>query len=81
MTGLLISAIVVLVVVAVMISLGFLAVRIRRRGVAGPAIAAAMAAYDEAMHSTAHDTFVEMREQEDRTMSIPSPGDRKRHIA
>jgi hypothetical protein len=78
MTGLLISAIVVVSVIAVMISLGVLAVWIRRRGAAGPAIAAAMAAYDEAMHATAHDTFVEVQEQRDRKVSIPSPGDPKR---
>lgn len=50
--------------------------RTRRRGTAGPAIGAAMAAYDGAMHSTAHSAFVEMREQDDRTAPNEAPGDR-----
>jgi len=52
------------------------AARVRRRGSAGPAIGAAMAAYDEAMHSTAHSAFVEMQEHEDRTTPLPAPGER-----
>lgn len=34
-----------------------------------------MAAYDEAMHSTAHQTFVEMQTQRDRTQERPAPGE------
>ena len=52
------------------------AFRVRRRGSAGPAIGAAMAAYDEAMHSTAHSAFVEMQEEDDRTKPSLAPGDR-----
>lgn len=50
----------------VMVGLALLAIRVRRSGSAGPAIGAAMAAYDEAMHSTAYDSFTELHAQEDR---------------
>jgi hypothetical protein len=46
----------------------------RRRGSAGQAIGAAMAAYDEALHTTAHASFVEMQEQKDRPSAVPPPG-------
>lgn len=68
-TGLLVVA----GVAVVMTGLALLAVRIRRRGSAGPAIGAAMAAYDEAMHTTAHSTFVEVQTQKDRAIPIPAP--------
>lgn len=45
----------------------------RRRGTAGSAIAGAMAAYDEGMHGTAYDAFVEQQEQERRPIPIESP--------
>lgn len=61
-----------------MFALALMAKRIRRRGAAGQAIAAAMAAYDEGFHSTAHDTFVEMRAQDERPQQAPSPGRRHR---
>ena len=48
--------------------------RARRGGDAGSAIAGAMAAYDEAMHSTAHDQFVELQQQSDRIVPVPAPG-------
>lgn len=67
---------VVLASAAALTGLAFLARRIRRRGSAGPAIGAAMAAYDEAMHATAHQTFVEMQSQRDRTQERPAPGER-----
>lgn len=73
------GAVVVASVIAVMGALSMLARSLRRRGTAGPAIAAAMAAYDEAMHSTAHDTFVEVQAQKDRAIPIPGqPGRRTR---
>jgi hypothetical protein len=62
---------------AVMALLAVTARRIRRSGKSGPAISAAMAAYDEAMHSTAHDTFVEVQAQKDRTAAAPAPGRRR----
>jgi hypothetical protein len=70
-----IAAIVVVATGLVLVALTALAKRIRRRGSAGPAISAAMAAYDEAMHSTAHDTFVEVQAEKDRTVAAPAPGD------
>ncbi len=75
MTGLLFGAVFFAMVAAVLLVLVLPAHRVRRRGSAGPAIAAAMAAYDEAMHSTAHDTFVEMQIAEERTVPAPAPGD------
>ena len=70
------GALLVLGVAAVMVALALLAIRVRRSGRAGPAIGAAMAAYDEAMHSTAHDTFVEVQAQKDRTHATGARGDR-----
>lgn len=58
--------------------LALMAKRIRRRGAAGQAIAAAMAAYDEGFHVTAHSAFVEMRAQDERPQQAPSPGKRRR---
>jgi hypothetical protein len=62
-------------IAVVVVALVFVAIRVRRRGTAGPAISAAMAAYDEAMHSSAHDTFVEVQAQRDRKIAIPAPAD------
>ena len=47
----------------------------RRHGTAGPAIGAAMAAYDQAMHATAYDTFMEMQAQEERTIPLVAATD------
>ncbi len=63
---------------AAMWGLALMARRIRRRGAAGQAVAAAMAAYDEGFHTTAHDTFVEMRAQDERPQLAPSAGKRRR---
>jgi hypothetical protein len=68
------AAIVVIVTGLVLVVLTAVARAIRRRGSAGPAISAAMAAYDEAMHSTAYDTFVEVQAQRDRSVASPAPG-------
>ncbi|MHC5795900.1 hypothetical protein ACVXZ4_07045 [Lacisediminihabitans sp. FW035] len=68
-----VGLLIVTTLAAVMVALGLLARGMRRRGGAGPAIGAAMAAYDEAMHSTAHDSFVEMQADDDRTVPMPSP--------
>ena len=75
MTDFWLSVLVIGGVGAVMVALAGLAHRLRRRGGAGPAIGAAMAAYDEAMHSTAYDTFVEAQAQGERKIPIPSPGE------
>ena len=67
-------ALIVLGAAAVMVLLFWLASRARRRGTAGAALAGAMAAYDEAFHSTAHDTYVEVQAQADRKLPpIPAP--------
>jgi len=71
-TEFLLSALLVLATAVVMAGLALVAVRVRRRGSAGPAIGAAMAAYDEAMHSTVYDTFTELREQDERTRPLPA---------
>ena len=63
---------------AVMWALAMFARRVRRRGTAGQALAAAMAAYDEGFHSTAHDTFVEMKTQDERGQQASVPGGRGR---
>ena len=70
------AALVIVGVAVVMAALAMLATRVRRRGTAGPAIGAAMAAYDEAMHASAHATFVELQEQEQRPSPAPAPGRR-----
>lgn len=75
MPDILIGLLVVVAVALVMVGLAFLAIRIRRSGSAGPAVGAAMAAYDEAMHSTAYDTFVEVQAREDRKIPMPAPDD------
>jgi hypothetical protein len=72
------AAIVVIATGLVLVVLTAVARVVRRRGSAGPAISAAMAAYDEAMHSTAHDTFVEVQAQRDRTVAAPAPGKKVR---
>ena len=56
-----------------MAAIGALAVRARRRGATASALGAAMAAYDEAMHTTAYATFVEMRSQDERTSPAATP--------
>ncbi|MER5892158.1 hypothetical protein [Streptomyces sp. NPDC001876] len=56
--------------------LGFftwLASRVRRRGVAGAAISAAMASYDEAFRVTAHDAHYEIQAQAERKVPLLSP--------
>jgi len=75
MTDLWVGMLLVTGVAGLMVMLGLLAHRLRR-GSAGPAIGAAMAAYDEAMHSTAYDTFVETQAQAGRAISLPAPSKR-----
>jgi len=72
------GAIVVIVTGLVLVGLAAVARVVRRRGSAGAAISAAMAAYDEAMHSTANDTFVEVQAQKDRGIAVQSRGKKRR---
>lgn len=58
-------ALIVIGAAAVMALLGWLASRARRRGTAGAALAGAMAAYDEAFHSTAHSAYEEIQSQQE----------------
>jgi len=74
----LISVLLVMGVVAVLVCLALVAVRVRRRGSAGPAIGAAMAAYDEAMHATAYETFTQFQAQRDRGVETPGTAPRIR---
>jgi hypothetical protein len=68
-----------LILVAILaVVLGFfawLAARIRRRGLAGGAISAALASYEEAFRITAHESHVEIRAQAERKAPILSPDD------
>ncbi|MFI8965725.1 hypothetical protein ACIGO8_26860 [Streptomyces sp. NPDC053493] len=50
-----------------------LAVVARRRGTAGAAITAALAAHDEAFRITAHESYVEIRAQAERKTPLVSP--------
>lgn len=64
-------------IAGVLAVLVLLARHARRRGTAGAAIAGAMAAYDEAVHTTAHDTYVEIQAQQRRTGQTSSPARRR----
>ncbi|MFE5296874.1 hypothetical protein [Streptomyces sp. NPDC056632] len=50
-----------------------LAVVVRRRGTAGAAITAALAAHDEAFRITAHQSYVEVQAQAERKAPLLSP--------
>ncbi|QPZ37862.1 hypothetical protein [Paramicrobacterium chengjingii] len=76
--GWLIGALIVVLLSAVLCALALIARRVRRRGAAGQAMAAAMAAYDEGFHTTAHDTFIEMQAENERTQQTPAPGKNRR---
>ncbi|WTW99700.1 hypothetical protein OG216_42960 [Streptomycetaceae bacterium NBC_01309] len=53
--------------------LSWLAVRARRRGLAGSALRAALLAHDEALHGTAHDAHVEIQAAASRKSPVMSP--------
>lgn len=57
----------------------WLASVVRRRGVAGAAMRAAMASYDEAFRVTAHESYYEIRAASDRQEPVGSPGDPWHH--
>ncbi|MBT2443224.1 hypothetical protein J7E93_24645 [Streptomyces sp. ISL-36] len=58
---------------AVMGFFGWVASHVRRRGLAGTAVSAALASYDEAFRVTAHVSHYELRAQAERQVPIPSP--------
>lgn len=68
-----------LIMVATLVAiLGFfvwLASRVRRRGLAGGAMGAALASYEEAFRITAHESHVEIRAQAERKAPILLPDD------
>jgi hypothetical protein len=53
----------------------WLASLVRRRGVAGAALRAAMASYNEAFRVTAYDSHYEIQAQAERKVPITSPDD------
>jgi len=57
---------------AVLGGLVLMSVRVRRRGMAGAAMRAAMAAYSEAFQATAHQAHAEIQTQNRRTVARPS---------
>ncbi|WP_181766531.1 hypothetical protein [Streptomyces albidus (ex Kaewkla and Franco 2022)] len=66
---------------ALAVVMGFfrwLAFLVRRRGLAGQAIRAALASHDEAFRVTAHDSHYEIQAQADRQVPMSSPGDPQR---
>jgi hypothetical protein len=64
------------IMAAVMAGFWLLAVHVRRRGMAGAAVRAALASYDEAFHATAHQSHYEIRAQAERKTPAPSPDGR-----
>lgn len=59
---------------AVVGSFAWLAVLMRRRGVAGAAMCAGLAAHDEAFRVTAYDSHYEIQAQAERKSPMLSPG-------
>jgi hypothetical protein len=53
-----------------------MSLHVRRRGLAGAAMRAAMAAYSEAFQATAHQAHAEIQTQNRRVVARPSPDDR-----
>ena len=51
---------------------------VRRRGLAGSAMRGALAAYEEAMRVTAHDSHHEVRAAAERRAPVGAPGDPRR---
>jgi len=68
------AAVVSLLILAAVLGLfALLARRIRRRGLAGGALSAALSAYEEAFRVTSHESHVEIQAQTDRKEPIPTP--------
>lgn len=73
--GLAVALVVVAAVALAMAALAWVGRRARRAGSAGQALAAAMAAYDEAMHVTAFEAYVEARREDERGTAAVAPAD------
>ncbi|NGO41987.1 hypothetical protein G6048_07295 [Streptomyces sp. YC419] len=67
--------ILVAILAAVLGFFAWLASRIRRRGLAGGAMSAALASYEEAFRITAHESHVEIRARAECKAPILSPDD------
>ncbi|HEY8980619.1 MAG TPA: hypothetical protein VIU15_13650 [Streptomyces sp.] len=68
------AAVVSLLILAAVLGLfALLARRIRRRGLAGGALTAALSAYEEAFRVTSHESHVEIQARADRKEPIPTP--------
>ncbi|MET9504357.1 hypothetical protein ABZY42_22010 [Streptomyces sp. NPDC006622] len=63
------------VLAAVLGAFGWLASRMRRRGLAGGAVSAALASYEEAFRVTSHESHVEIGAQAERKALMLSPDD------
>ncbi|MEW1693675.1 hypothetical protein ACIQOF_33885 [Streptomyces sp. NPDC091265] len=59
----------------VLSAFAWLAAHIRRRGLAGSAMSAALASYEEAFRITAHESHVEVQAQAERKSPLLSPDD------
>ncbi|NUU26212.1 MAG: hypothetical protein HOV68_32625 [Streptomycetaceae bacterium] len=75
MTGLVTFLVILVALGIVMGTLGRLALSARRRGTAGSAMRAALMAYDEGIHGTAHDSHIEIQVQARRKVPVMSPDD------
>ncbi|MDI3421189.1 hypothetical protein [Streptomyces luteolus] len=65
---------------AVLSGCALLAVHVRRRGAAGGAVSAAMAAYDEAFKVTSYEAHVEVRAQARRKSPLLAPDEEWRPV-
>ncbi|MFE1379087.1 hypothetical protein ACFW6S_09100 [Streptomyces sp. NPDC058740] len=73
MTDILPLLVIAAVIAGILGLLARLAVVVRRRGTAGAALTAALAAHDEAFRITAHEAHVEIQAQADRKAPLLSP--------
>jgi hypothetical protein len=69
------ATVVIATMAVTVLALAGIARRGRRGGVAGVALAGAMAAYNEAWHTTAYVSHVELQAQADRVAPSDSPED------
>ena len=79
MGGLLPFVVFVGVLAAVLGLFTWLASVVRRRGLAGGAVSAALASYEEAFRVTAHESHVEIRAQAERKTPVPTPDGQGEH--
>lgn len=73
--GVAVASLVVAAVAGAMAGLAWLGRRARRTRSAGRALAAAVAAYDEAMHVTAFEAYVEVQREDERGAAVTTAAD------